>query len=304
MKLSISMAGLSDELKVRLELALKLLGAHGIFACLSDWDGTPCNAAVVDVADAYGSQVMEIALRLEIPVFAFAPPDVMVNERAFFMPQGLSVRLIAQRLQGLMLSVNTATPDTLAPLMVTLACSSEWASGDVAVSHGARRIVMYRSSSRVWAKTLSDLLYCRDRFGLHDWRIQPATRPHTIHSQEQVSSSLDTFLLEAALLARLPRFMPGLWRLSDWPDLGPAPDLLVSMRVANLLLRQPMSANEVTRCLGIDEVTASGCMWALLASGLLRSETRTPSCTPSAMAVPTPANGLLTRLARRFGLMP
>jgi hypothetical protein len=304
MKLSISMAGLSDELKLRLELASKLLAAHRIRAHLQDWDGTKCGLVVVDLADAYGLRVMDLALRREVPVLAFAAVNVIADERVRLMRPDLSVKLMAQRLQELMLTAASVPSETSDPLLVTLARNPAWSSGEVAVTHGKRRILLCRSSSRVWAKTLSDLLYCKDRFGLHDWQLQPISDPHTIHSDEQFSSSLDSFLTEAALAASLPTFMRGRWRLTEWPDLGAAPEMVVSLRAASLLLRQPMSAIELGGRLGIDDATASACMWALLAAGLLRSEEGAvdPSPTP-VVTSPVAAGGLLARLARRFGLM-
>ncbi|HEV2679671.1 MAG TPA: hypothetical protein VGV14_04155 [Rhodanobacter sp.] len=304
MKLSISVAGLSDELRLRLELASKLLAAHRIRAHLQDWDGTKCGLVVVDLADAYGLRVMDLALRREIPVYAFATGNITVDERVRLMPHGLSVKPMAQRLQELMMPPDPVASETSDPLLVTLARNPAWSSGDVAVTHGKRRILLCRSSSRVWANTLSDLLYCKDRFGLHDWQLQPISDPHTIHSDEQFSSSLDSFLTEAALAASLPTFMPGRWRLTEWPDLGAAPEVVVSLRAASLLLRQPMSAIELGGRLGIDDVAVSACLWALLATGLLRSEegAADPSPTP-VVTSPIPAGGLLARLARRFGLM-
>lgn len=304
MKLSISVAGLSDKLRLRLELASKLLVAHRIHAHVQDWDGTKCGLVVVDLADAYGLRVMDIALRREIAVYAFGASNVTADERVRLISPDFSVKVIAQWLQKLMVSPEPVKSATSEPLLVTLARNPAWASGDMALVHGDRRILLCRSSSRVWAKTLSDLLYCKDRFGLHDWQLQPLSDPHTIRSEEEFSSSLDSFLTEAALTASLPIFMAGRWQLTEWPDLGAAPEMVVSLRAASLLLRQPLSAVELGNRLGIEDAAASACMWAFAAAGLLRNEEGAidPSPTP-VVTSPVPAGGLLARLARRFGLM-
>jgi len=193
--------------------------------------------------------------------------------------------------------------------IVQMAVSPAWLGHDLAFRGGGREILMLRSSSRVLAASLSDILCCRDHFDDPAWSIEVlqvgATRPSTHH----VAVSLDSFLCQAveAVSGPLPPHAAGRWILQDWPDLGAATRQVAALRVAAALRRGPATAAELAARtdLGLDEVTRY--LWALRAAGLLQSATDDSAEPAAAIAAvestaAAPAGGVLARLARRFGL--
>ncbi len=335
MRFDVTIAGLNEQLGQRVKLAAQLLAAHQWKVTVRDWDGTRCHALVALVPDAYGRQAIESARRRGYGVVVMHAGARPPAENLVAVPADSQAAAIASALKQVLerarsarattageevdaahavpADVATAALANVAPssaasrgLLLRLATDASLRGRDVQARLGTRRIAVLASSSRVIANTLSDILATREQ--LHDaaWDIAPLLGSASPDLPGEVSISLDAYLALGAIKLQheWPDFPDRVCALRDWPDLGSAPEALGALRVANALMRVSATPRDIARKCQLPLREVSATLWAFQAAGLmLDAAVESRAITPASVPAPSePKQGLLQRLAARFGL--
>ena len=121
------------------------------------------------------------------------------------------------------------------------------------------------------------------------------------------SLSLESVLLRVAyrLGGQLPEFPDGRYRLDAWPDFGVLPSLVGVLRVTKLLTSNNTRSLSELRASEVDKATQielNVCLWAFAAADLLRDAGAVQTTVAPLRRTPRVEEGLLSSLARRFGL--
>lgn len=301
----ISFSALGEQAEQRVRQAGQLLAAYRIRAKIRPWDGTRCDLLVTDLSDAYGRKTYDRARSRGTPVLAFGTDVHATDDGTGIALDNSLAPVLAQSMREL-LALDARNDDGDAdndamPALCRLAGADLKGRGVDATWNG--RVVCIRpEEGRVYAPTLSDLLSAIDTFCSEDWslaRSEDGARP----PEDGASRSLEAFLLQAAFAARdaLPRFPEGRYRLSDWPDVGSAPELVDSLKIAKLLLDGGASPADLARTgqVGIADVNAT--LWAYAAANLLDMPVAMPKEAPPPQPVRA-FSGIMARIAQRFGL--
>lgn len=310
MRVDLTAAGLTEEARHILKVAANLLGAYRMSARLREWDGTRCDALFVDAHDGYGRSAAESAQRRGIRVIHFGDGPAAPDDAIPHIPSTGPIATIVRHLQHLFAAPRGAQSEAAPESnIVRMATWPGWDGRDLAFRGEGREILILRSSSRVLAASLSDILYCRDHIDDPAWSIEVlaigAVRPLT----HDVAVSMDSFLCQAieGSSCSFPAHAAGRWVLQDWPDLGAATRQTSALRLAQLLRRGPASAGELAAASGLSPEVVDRCLWAFRAAGLLQASAAEATASAPAAAAggadgAVAPGGMLARLARRFGL--
>ncbi len=306
MRIELRYAGLTEHSELTLRLACKLMDAHQVRPSIHPWDGTRCDVLVVNAEDVYGQRAMDLASRRGTPILAFGSHVTAPKAGVCFLAEDSPVLKVVQELK-LLLKTQTAddngahTMNTLG--LCRLATDTSLRGQDLQATLGKSTIHLVPSAGRVIAPSRSELVIASENLGRSDWFF----RPRDGKIEGAISLSLDSFYMTAAQKAQdqLPAFPDGHYQLEDWPDLGAASELIQALRVAQHLIQQPLTQEEVASLcrVGLGEVSAY--FWAYQASGLLQKmEGTATQLTAETMHKPLakPAGGLFEKLAARFGL--
>lgn len=307
MKIDITWAGLTEEQQRRLGIATQLLAAHGLRATVRDWDGTRCDALVVDTADSYGISALSSALRRHIRVLGFGCDGAVAEDGTRLISRGSPTALIARKLIELTAREALVDDTPASPLLVRLADDATWAETTVSLARQGVRLTLSRRDSRVWIDCAEPELDVADGVDLDEWSLSGPAVDEATHPRGQLlRGTLDSFLLTAAQRSRhpLPPFPDGRWALREWPDLGAATQAVECLRVVRALLGSACSARQLADEHGFAPQVVDSSLWAFKAAGLLE---RDGDDAPAAAAgghgaAAAMASGLFKRLARRFGL--
>jgi hypothetical protein len=335
MRFDVTIAGLNEQLGQRVKLAAQLLAAHKWKVTVRDWDGTRCHALVAPVPDAYGRQAVEVARRRGYGVVVLYSGARPPAENVVAVPADSQAAAIAAALKQVLehataarataAGENVDAADAIAPrshavgasqqgttiagsqgLLLRLARDESLLGRDVHARLGSRRIALLPSRSRVIANTLSDLLAAREQLLDATWEIAPLATDAAGELPGEVSVGLDAFLAMGAVKSQndLPEFPDQVCALRDWPDLGSAPEALGPLRIANCLMRASGTPRDIARKSQVRLSEVSATLWAFKAAGLLLDANAGARPTPSVAAITrdAPKQGLLQRLAARFGL--
>lgn len=305
LRADISYSALGEQAEQRVRQAGQLLAAYRIRARIRPWDGTRCDLLVTDLSDAYGRKTYDRARSRGTPILAFGV-DTQANDDGIGIALDNSLApILAQSMRDL-LSLDARNDDgesdteTL-PALCRLAGADLKGLAIDATWNG--RIVRIRpDEGRVYAPTLSDLLSATDTFCSEDWslvRSEDGAHP----PEDGASRSLEAFLLQAAFAARdtLPRFPDGHYRLKDWPDVGSAPELIGSLKIAKRLLDGDCTPAGLSRAGDIDAADVNATLWAYAAANLLDLPVEMPKAEPPPQPVRV-LSGIMARIAQRFGL--
>lgn len=305
LRADITFSALGEQAEQRVRLAVQLLAAYRIRAKVRPWDGTRCDLLVTDLSDAYGRRTHELARTRGTPVLAFGVDGDAAGDGIGIAPDNSLAPALAQSMRELLApDARDDEPDAQAdamPALCRLAAADFRGLGVDATSNG--RIVRIRpEEGRVYAPTLSDLLSAVDTFCSADWslaRNDEDGRPR----EDGASRSLEAFLLQAAFAARdaLPRFPEGRYRLSDWPDVGSAPERVDSLKIARRLLDGSASAGELVAACRVEAADVNATLWAYAAANLLDMPDAMPGKEPPPQTA-RPFSGIMARIAQRFGL--
>lgn len=310
MKVDLSVAGLTDEARHILQVAANLLAAYRLSARLREWDGTRCDALFVDAQDGYGRRAAQSAQRRGIQVVHFAGGPAVDDEAISHIPSTGPIAGIVRHLHQLFVApAGVRGEQSPASNIVRMALSPAWDGSDLAFRGNGRSVLVLRSSSRVLAASLSDILFCRDHIDSPAWGIEVLEPGAARLATHHVAISLDSFLCQAveAVAGPFPPHAAGRWVLQDWPDLGAATGQVAALQLARVLHRGPASASELTAASGLGADVVARYLWAFRAAGLLRavdseSAELAPADTSAATTSAPPGGSVLARLARRFGL--
>lgn len=305
LRADITFSALGEQAEQRVRLAVQLLAAYRIRAKVRPWDGTRCDLLVTDLSDAYGRRTHDLARARGTPVLAFGVDGDAASNGIGIAPDNSLAPTLAQSMRELLApDARDDEPDAQAdamPALCRLAAADFRGLGVDATSNG--RIVRIRpEEGRVYAPTLSDLLSAVDTFCSADWslaRNDADGRPR----EDGASRSLEAFLLQAAFAARdaLPRFPEGRYRLSDWPDVGSAPERVDSLKIARQLLDGSASAGELVAACRVEAADVNATLWAYAAANLLDMPDAVPREEPPPQTA-RPFSGIMARIAQRFGL--
>jgi len=303
-KIDLRYTGLSRADERRVKLAANAMAAHHLIVDAQAWTGARCNVLIIDSRGLAGAHALVRAREEGIPTL-----DLRTQEEESAEMVASVVWLTRSLRRILREPVKSEIPEPrqagamkgAPPGLVELATHPELVGKPVhARLHGVS-IWLLPQAGRVASTTVSDQLNARARLGQPGWRFEALPMDRHRHPPAEISASLDTFYMEAAWQARdvLPRFPPGQYQLTDWPDLGAAAGLVDVLRVVRALLHERASLERIAQSSGLSESDASACLWALRASGLLAMQVAAP-------ARPAPqrrhVGGLWTRLAAHFGL--
>ncbi len=307
-------AGLEESQERRIRIASRLLSVYGIKASVEAWDGTRCTLLVVTAGEAMGERAAQLARRRHTPVLVIGGTGVP-EAGVFHVAEAAPSAMILETLRTI-LGVSTAVPGGPVPeaafngsldacALVRLAEHASGSGGDLFARVGSADIKFRWSSGRVVAATHSDLLHARDRLGHAQWSIRPLDPNRKSKASGEVSASIDVFFIRGALSPHakaLPAFSGARFQLSDWPDLGSAPDLVQSLALAGHLIRQPATVAEAAKATGVAAELVERHFWGFRAAGLLVGNGATR---PGTVAAPKPQAkpGVWKKLAVRFGLL-
>lgn len=317
MRIQLRHAGLTDELTQRLHAAMRILADRGIRASIEPWDGTQCDAVVLDTADAYGMHVLDIASARRIAVIAFGdaapalPRVQVVAPREEAIARALGELFPAPAAPPARKPAPPATTPAFAPetggdsasALVRLAVEPSLRHVDVEATLAATRVWLLRSRGRVLARHASVLSSARLAFGESGWNLVALDADALRHIEGAHSVSLDAFLLRSAWSVRraLPPFPDVRLRLAAWPDIGSAPAIVEALQIANSALVARSTPAEIATRSGTSMQDTSACLWAFQAAGLIEREGAAPVLAGE-HAERRPRSGLLARLASHFGL--
>lgn len=330
----IAIAALDEDTMQRLRIAASLLAAYRIQARVRDWDGTRCSVLVADHADAYGRQASDIARRRQTPVLLFNAPQHAPAPGVGYADPASVASTLAAALRELLGDKTADAPAPAAPqaapqaekaqppapspaaaperlpAVASTLCrltTPEFQGRAVDATLRGRTIHIRPAEGRIYAPSLSDLLSARDSLGQSDWTLHAvgdhdSARP----AHDGASRSLEAFLLQAAYHSRahLPDFPPGHYRLSDWPDIGSAPEHIGALKIARALLRGPADAERLGASCEVPPCEVNAALWAYRAAGLLETEGGVGAFTTMEDRPPEGRRlgGLLARIATHFGL--
>jgi hypothetical protein len=312
----IRFAALAADAERRVRLAVRALAMPSVETSLEPWQGSGCTAVVVDSLDGYGRHVMDVATRRGVAVLALGDANAASDRSSFAnLPTDASIASIAQALKGLLGLASTSEARRPAPRdperseagdaggLIQLARSDAWRESDLEARFGPRTIYLARADGRAIAHTLSDLIEARNQLCQGDWQFREVAPGAAADAGAEVSTSLDTLLVQAALRgeSQLPPFPAVACTLAHWPDLGAATDALDAMRLAAPMLRRACTPKELALLTGLEESRVHACLWAFEAAGSLR-RTQSASESPPAARTMAPQRSLWSRFASHFGL--
>lgn len=305
LRADITFSALCEHAEQRVRLAVQLLAAYRIQARLRPWDGTRCDLLVTDLSDAYGQRTHELARSRGTPVLAFGATIDAANGSLRIATENNLAPALAQSMRELLAPEMRADEEVMRTEAMPPLCrlAGNELKGQPVDAWCNGRIVRIRpAEGRVYAPTLSDLLCGIDTFCSAEWTLALSDEG-AAPAEDGASRSLEAFLLQAAFAspAALPRFPEGRYRLSDWPDVGTAPELVGSLRIAKRLLDGSASASELAAACRIDAAEVNATLWAYAAANLLDMPAMQPREEPAPPAT-RPLAGIVARLAVRFGL--
>lgn len=304
MNIQIGLAGLSDQLELRVSLACRLLAASQLCAQVQHWKGQPCELLVVDLESSHGRIAYEVAMKRNLPLLVFnhakdAIPAAGVRQLDFQAPAAT----VARTLHDILRPSSTPAADNIEGLL-SICLQEIGCSDEVLARHGHISLILRHAAGRIHARSLSELLAAGAQLLDPTWLCQLHAMPKEREYEWQVSCSLESFLVMACLKHRASLPMLGAsYRLNRWPDLGSVTNDLASLRMAALLSRAAWSVQALAQHMNIDVWQVNAFGWATLASGSLSVEGQAYEVIPqpqvSALAE---APSILQRVARHFGL--
>jgi hypothetical protein len=332
MRIDLTYAGLTEQMLQRLRLAAQLLASRQIQAFVRAWDGTRCHVLVALTQDGYGKHAQLIAQRRGTPILAFSTTANHAEYRTGIIAADSLARDIAIALQKIIEDAESrnAPKTTVSSLrrdqghisspfasqsaeatekhggaLVRLASEAALNGQMIQASIRGLTVILRLPDSRVSAASMNDIdatsyLLCDDRWDLKVTSLDAAPTHLGL-----VTRSLDAYFLSGALQSpeKLPLIPPDTYWLDVWPDLGSSPQFVDSLKIIQVLLRGPIGVQELAAVGGFDIMDVSACLWALRATGLLRSaQHEAPPSKPKDSPRVEPLSGLLGRIASRFGV--
>ena len=300
--IKMGVAGLSEEIELRLSLACGLLAASQIDIELQDWQGNESNILVVDIDSGHGRLAYEMATRRNLPVLVFPRSGDSETQYASKLDRDAPAAVLARALQEKLQSPSEASSDDVQGLL-GICIREAGCNQDLLVKRGGISMILRHAAGRILTRSVSDLSAAETRLLDGTWlcMTRPAKDPY--EHEWLVSRSLDGFLIKACLKYQdsLPSLGGKLYRLTRWPDLGSVTDDQEVLRLSALLQRSAWSADALAKHTGMSTESIHAFLWATLASGAL-ARADGNMVKPDAPTTPATASSLIQRVARHFGL--
>lgn len=300
--IKMGVAGLSEEIELRLSLACGLLAASQIDIELQDWQGNESDILVADIDSGHGRLAYEMATRRNLPVLVFPRSGDSETPYASKLDRDAPAAVLARALQEKLQSSSEASSDDVQGLL-GICIREVGCNQDLLVKRGGIAMILRHAAGRILTRSVSDLAAAETRLLEGTWlcMTRPAKDPH--EHEWLVSRSLDGFLIKACLKYQdsLPSLGGRLYRLTRWPDLGSVTDDQEVLRLSALLQRSAWSADALAKHTGMPTESIHAFLWATLASGAL-ARADGNMVKPDAPQVPATASSLIQRVARHFGL--
>jgi len=299
--IKIGMAGLSEEVELRLSLACGLLAASQIDIEIQDWQGNESDILIVDIDSGHGRLAYEMAQRRNLPVLVFPRSGDNETQYASKLDRDAPAAALARALQEKLQPSSEVSSDDVQGLL-GICIREAGCSQDLLVKRGGIAMILRHAAGRILTRSVSDLTIAETRLLEGTWlcMTRPAKDPY--QHEWLVSRSLDGFLIKACMKYRdsLPVLGGKLFRLTRWPDLGSVTDDLDALRLSALLQRSAWSADALAQHTQLPPRVINAFLWATLASGALA---RADGNMVKADAAEMPAaSSLIQRVARHFGL--
>jgi len=299
--IKIGMAGLSEEVELRLSLACGLLAASQIDIEIQDWQGNESDILIVDIDSGHGRLAYEMAQRRNLPVLVFPRSGDNETQYASKLDRDAPAAALARALQEKLQPSSEVSSDDVQGLL-GICIREAGCSQDLLVKRGGIAMILRHAAGRILTRSVSDLTIAETRLLEGTWlcMTRPAKDPY--QHEWLVSRSLDGFLIKACMKYRdsLPVLGGKLFRLTRWPDLGSVTDDLDALRLSALLQRSAWSADALAQHTQLPPRAINAFLWATLASGALA---RADGNMVKADAAEMPAaSSLIQRVARHFGL--
>jgi hypothetical protein len=303
MQITLGVAGLSEELELRLSLACGLLAASQIHVEIQDWKGHESDMLIVDIDNGHGRLAYEVAMRRKLPVMVFPRTGDTETPYAWKLDRDAPAAALARALQEKLQPSSEPTSDDVQGLL-GICIREAGCNQDLLVKRGHIALILRHAAGRVLTRSVSDLPAAETRLLDNAWLCvaRPANDPHA--NEWLVSRSLESFLIKACIKhrANLPSLGGTLYRLTRWPDLGSVTEHEEALRLSALLQRSAWSADALAQHTGIGEVHINAFFWATLASGALACADGSAVKPAQPSAAPSAAAALIQRVARHFGL--
>ena len=300
--IKMGLAGLSEEIELRLSLACGLLAASQIDIEIQDWQGNESDILIVDIDSGHGRLAYEMAQRRNLPVLVFPRSGDNETQYASKLDRDAPAAALARALQEKLQPSSEISSDDVQGLL-GICIREAGCNQDLLVKRGGIAMILRHSAGRILARSVSDLTIAEARVLDGTWlcMTRPAKDPY--QNEWLVSRSLDGFLIKACVKYRdgLPRLGGKLFRLTRWPDLGSVTDDLDALRLSALLQRSAWSAEALAQHTQLSADIINAFLWATLASGALARADGT-TLKPDAAQAPAAPSSLIQRVARHFGL--
>lgn len=327
MRIDLRYAGLTPEWEQRVKLAAHALTAYKIVARIDAWDGTACDVVIADASDGYGIHVIDIARRRGrssvLMIGGTTGQSDLITDPVLTLsvPSVATVLTLTRALHRMLVHLGWLAEEPAEPVepmtradaaieaipsaLTQLAAHGPWAGKDVAATIHGMTVWLLPSAGRVLSASMSDQVRAREKLDLDGWQFRLLNDAMRAYPIGEVAVSLDAFYLQGAwrMRQKLPLFPSGNYGLKDWPDLGTAADFADALNIVALLLRKRLDPVAIADAMNIPIEDVSAYLWAFSASGLLEGhdvEIAAPVLQSSAK--PMAAQGLLSRLAKHFGL--
>jgi hypothetical protein len=299
--IKIGMAGLSEEVELRLSLACGLLAASQIDIEIQDWQGNESDILIVDIDSGHGRLAYEMAQRRNLPVLVFPRSGDNETQYASKLDRDAPAAALARALQEKLQPSSEVSSDDVQGLL-GICIREAGCSQDLLVKRGGIAMILRHAAGRILTRSVSDLTIAETRLLEGTWlcMTRPAKDPY--QHEWLVSRSLDGFLIKACMKYRdsLPVLGGKLFRLTRWPDLGSVTDDLDALRLSALLQRSAWSADALAQHTQLPPRVINAFLWATLASGALARADG--NMVKADAAEPPTASSLIQRVARHFGL--
>jgi|GEM_PF-461204 len=300
--IKMGVAGLSEEIELRISLACGLLAASQIDIELQDWQGNESDILVVDIDSGHGRLAYEMAQRRNLPVLVFPRSGDHDTQYACKLDRDAPAAALARALQEKLQSSAEASSDDVQGLL-GICIREAGCNQDLLVKRGGIAMILRHAAGRILTRSVSDLGLAEARLLDGTWLCMTRPVKDPYEHEWLVSRSLDGFLIKACMKYResLPPLGGKLYRLTRWPDLGSVTDDQDVLRLSSLLQRSAWSADTLATYTKVSADAINAFLWATLASGALARADGNMVKKEGAQ-LPAAPSSLIQRVARHFGL--
>jgi len=151
--IKIGMAGLSEEIELRLSLACGLLAASQIDIEIQDWQGNESDILIVDIDSGHGRLAYEMAQRRNLPVLVFPRSGDNETQYASKLDRDAPAAALARALQEKLQSSSDVSSDDVQGLL-GICIREAGCNQDLLVKRGGIAMILLLVMAVVWLALL------------------------------------------------------------------------------------------------------------------------------------------------------